>query len=77
MSSEAYVALDDAKLMVMQVIEEIHEIFKEDPAQGQQPRLPSNKEKPFGPFQRWVEKLEDVMKVNRFIFLNGSKNSIR
>lgn len=58
-----YIALDDAKLWVMQTVEAIHEIFKEDPAQGQQPRLPANKDQPFGPFQRWVGKLEDVYKV--------------
>ena len=68
-STEPYIALDDAKIWVMETIHEIHEIFKEDPAQGQQPRLPSNKDKPFGPFQRWVEKLDDVFKVNRLIIL--------
>ncbi|XP_073389479.1 uncharacterized protein [Physcomitrium patens] len=59
--AKSYVALDDAKMWVMEIIEEIHEIFKEDPAQGQQPRLPCNQNTPFGPFQRWVEKLEEVV----------------
>lgn len=55
----------EAKDNIVKTIEEVHELFKDDLAQGQVPRLPSTKEIPHGPFQVWYEKMEQTFKVTR------------
>lgn len=53
----------EAKELIVKTIEEVHELFKDDLAQGQVPRLPSTKEIQHGPFQVWYEKMEQIFKV--------------
>lgn len=60
----------EAKENIVKTIEEVHELFKDDLAQGQVPRLPSTKEIPHGPFQVWYEKMEQIFKVTQICCIN-------
>ena len=60
---EPYMVVEDAKSEFVKSIEEVHTLFKDDPSQGQVPRLPCNKDIPHGPFQAWYDKVDQVIQV--------------
>lgn len=61
-----YLDVEQVKEEAIKVIDETHNLFKDDPIQGLVPRLPSNKLIPYGPFQIWFHKVEEIIKVNQF-----------
>ncbi len=65
MCSGDYLDIEQVKEEAIKVIDETHNLFKDDPIQGLVPRLPSNKLIPYGPFQIWFHKVEEIIKVNQ------------
>ncbi|CAK9272285.1 unnamed protein product [Sphagnum jensenii] len=59
-----YLDVEQVKEEAIKVIDETHNLFKDDPIQGLVPRLPSNKLIPYGPFQIWFHKVEEIIKAS-------------